>query len=183
VGFASNLDVALDHSPSHRICTQHAPLALAVVRPDRERSSVIGGIVASFDPAPGFIGMVPARPAPEHHPHALLHTTEGALGGNVPMVIGPSAQERIELADQHCCFESATTPNQLPRFFQHTAHTLPRGPDEQFVSILAHSLSQKVKSLSDVRDERLFFRELESALTEKLDDDRFDLLLQSFFAP
>src|SRR6266568_862329 len=65
---------------------------------------------------------------------------------------------------------------------QHAAHTLWRWPNQQFLPVFAHSLSQEIKSLGDVRDERLFFRELQSALPEKLDDDRLDFLLQDLLA-
>src|SRR4030095_748618 len=89
---------------------------------------------------------------------------------------------RVEFADQNRRGNSTTTANQLPGLLQHTAHTLRRWPDQQFVSVLAHSLSQEIETLGDVRDECLFFRELQSALSEKLDDDRLDFLLQDFFA-
>ncbi len=139
-------------------------------------------MIASLDPAAGFIRMVAARPAPEHCLETMPHTVEHSLGDDVSMVVGPAPQERAELADQNRRGESTALANQLPRLLQHAAHALSRWSDQQFVSVLAHLLSQEIKTLGDVRDERLFFREFESALPEELDDDRLDFLLQDFLA-
>src|SRR5438034_8055290 len=137
-------------------------------------------MIASLDPAAGFIRMVAARPAPEHCLEAMPHTVEHSLGGDVSMIVSPTPQQWVEFADQNRGGKSTTIANQLPRLLQHAAHTLWRWPDQQLVPVLAHSLSQEIKSLGDVRNERLFFRELQSTLPEKLDDDRLDFLLQDF---
>ena len=126
--------------------------------------------------------MVPARPAPEHCPEVVLHAGERSLGDDVSMVVGPTPQKWVEFADQNRCGQSTAVANQLPGFLQHAAYALSGWLDQQFVSVLAHSLSQEIKSLGDVRDERLFFRESQSAFPEKLDDDRLDFLLQDFLA-
>src|SRR5439155_5489212 len=139
-------------------------------------------MIASLDPATGFIRMVPARPAPEHCLEAIPYTVEDSLGDDVSMIVGPAPQQRVEFADQNRCGKSTALADQVPRLLQHAAHTLPRLPDQQFISVFAHSLSQEVEPLGNVRDERLFFRELQSALPEKLDDGRLDFLLQNFLA-
>src|SRR5216117_1899748 len=99
----------------------------------------VRAIIASLDPAAGFIRMVPARPVPEHCLEAMLHTVEPSFGDDVSMVVGPAPQERVELADQNRGAESPTAANQLPRLLPHAAHTLRRWPDQQFLSVLAHS--------------------------------------------
>src|ERR1051326_8190694 len=125
------------------------------MNPDREGSALV-------------CGMVPTRPSPEHPPQVKAHAVERSLGDHVSMVVGPAPQQRVEFADQNRRGYSTATANQLPGLLQHAAHTLRRWPDQQFVSVLAHSLAQEIKSLGDVRDERLFFRKLQSALPEKL---------------
>ncbi len=182
VGVSPNLDVALDDRPRHGIHAEHAPLSLAVANPDRESPALIRGMIASLDPATGFIRMVPARPAPEHCPEVVLHAGERSLGDDVSMVVGPTPQQRVEFPDQNRCGKSTAVANHLPGFLQHVPYALSRWLDQQFVSVLAHPLSQEIKSLGDVRDECLFFRESQSAFPEKLDDDRLDFLLQDLLA-
>ena len=80
IGFSSNLDVALDHGPRHRIRAEDTPLSFAVMSPDREGPPLVCGMVPSLDPAAGFIGMVPTRPAPEHPPQVKAHAVERSLG-------------------------------------------------------------------------------------------------------
>src|SRR5262245_54711280 len=118
MGFSSNLDMPLNDRPRYRIGTEHAPFALAVAPPNRETPFLVGGVIAAFDPAARFVGMVPARPAPKHLPHAVAHPIKGALGGHMAMVVGPAPQQRTERADQDCRADTTTAPGQCARLLQ-----------------------------------------------------------------
>jgi hypothetical protein len=78
--------------------------------------------------------MFPASPSPEHSVHVEVHARKDAFGEDVSMVVGPTPQEGVELADQSCCVIAMTLLNPFPGLFQHTADALSCGFNEQFLS-------------------------------------------------
>ncbi len=68
---------------------QHALQTLRVLSWSRKGTGGIGGEVALANPGRGFVGMFPARPAPEHCVHVEVCFPNDAFGDGVPMMIGP----------------------------------------------------------------------------------------------
>ena len=133
-----------------------------------------------MNPSERFVPMFAARPAHEHGSNVLIGSAVDFLGNHVPMIVGPSLQDGIEFADENGCVRPVAAPNAVTRLFQHAAHALPRGFDQQFLSEFAQALTQEIKSLVNACDDGLFRRERESALPQETDDGGFDLLLQDF---
>ena len=68
MGRPLHLDVAFNDGSSHRVELLRTRLTLAVQGLDRKSPVFIHAEVTSLYPATGFLGMPPARPAPEHAP-------------------------------------------------------------------------------------------------------------------
>ena len=100
----------------------------------------------------------------------VIDAGKTTFGNDVPMVIGPAPQERVELADQTFCLVPVPFLDVSASLFQHAADTLPCWFDQQLLSVFAHILAEEIKSLGDVGDDGLFFGELESALLQELND-------------
>ena len=80
----------------------------------------------------------------------VIDSGKSTFGNDVPMVIGPASQERVELADQNFCLVPVPFLDVSASLFQHAADTLPCWFDEQLLSVFAHILAEEIKSLGDV---------------------------------
>src|SRR5437773_343722 len=180
MGWPSHLDVALNHCPRDTIDLLPPSLALLVLSARGESTGFVGAKIALLNPAARLLGMLAVSPLPEHLLDQVVNPAIDAFGNHVAMVVGPTSQNRIEPSNQRGCVVPVTTADELPGFLQHVTDALSRGSDEEFSSVFAHSLPQKVEPLLDVRHQRLFLRESQSALGQESDDDGLNLLVEDF---
>ena len=54
----------------------------------------------------------------------VIDAGKSTFGNDVPMVIGPASQERVELADQNFCLVPVPFVDVSASLFQHAADTL-----------------------------------------------------------
>ena len=112
----------------------------------------------------------------------VVDTAKQTFGDYMPVVVGPTSQERVELGDQRGCVLAMSLLDPFPGLFQHAADTLSCWFNEQLLSVFAHVLPQEVETLGDVRDDGLFLGELEFALIEEVNKGWFNLLFQDLLA-
>lgn len=58
--------------------------------------------VLMIDPAPSFFGMSSLEPGPQQAPEDIIDFSEGRFCHDVPIIIGPSPDDRIQCLDQPC---------------------------------------------------------------------------------
>ncbi len=181
VGFAFNLDVSFDGS------------ALGVVQPDFSRPSFVlarfteeGPVtipapvkVFRFEPARAFVRMSSSCPFPQTREDGVIDASERAFAHHVPMIVRPTANLWVELSDQiggrhaMCVFDDSSDA------IQEGSHILLRRLDEQFpVRVSAHVLSEKIKALLHVRNDRLRRRKLQASFLQELLDQGLDFSFQ-----
>src|SRR5215475_11316724 len=91
-------------------------------------------------------------------------------GNSWPMITLFSSQGRF----------CATAFNDLTDIPQHRFDALHRWLNEQLPVVFAEVLSEEIKAVCDVRDDRLLGREGQSTLLQERFDHGFDLVLQQF---
>ena len=181
VRFALDLDVSFDGS------------ALGVVQPDFIWPSlVIAGFteegpitvptpfkVFRFDPARGLVRVPSSCPLPQTREDVAIHAFKRAFTHHVPMIVGPTANLRVELIDQiggrhaMCIFDDSSDA------IQEGSNILLGRLDEQFpVRISAHVLSEEIKAVLHVRNDCLRRREFKTSFLQELLDEGFDFSFQ-----
>ena len=181
VGFAFNLDVSFDGS------------AFGVVQPDFSRPSfVIAGFteegpvtipapvkVFRFEPARAFVQVSSSCPLPQTREEGVIDASERAFAHHVPMIVRPTANLWVELIDQiggrhaMCVFDDSSDA------LQEGSNILLGRRDEQFpVGIPAHILSEEIKAVLHVRNDRLCRREFKTSFLQELLDQGLDLSFQ-----
>jgi len=100
----------------------------------------------------------------------------------MPMVVCPSLDSGIKTRYQLSCGQRLRVPNNSPDTLQEHANALSRGLNEQLsISILAHILSEEIKAILYMCDDRFIGREFKSSFAQKQLDEWLDLPLQQFF--
>ena len=125
--------------------------------------------------------MATSGPAPQHLPEAIIDPSEGFLGDDVPMEIGPSPDERVESVDELLLACRFRFPDDVLDFRQEVFDVLLRGGDEKLSPVLSDLLSQKNETVRDMHDAGLLLRELQSTFFQELFDEGSDVLLEELF--
>src|SRR6516164_5195319 len=100
------------------------------------------------------------------------------------MIICPTANFRIEQINQIGGRHTTSVSDGLADAIQESFYVFLGRLDEQFsVRVTAHVLSEEIKAFLHVGDDRLFRRELQPSLLQKLLNEEFDLSFQQFFRP
>jgi hypothetical protein len=109
----------------------------------------------------------------------VIDASESAFAHHVPMIVGPTANLRVELIDQvggrhaMCSFDSSSDA------IQEGFNILLGRLDEQFpVRISAHILSEEIKAVLHVRNDGLLRREFKTSFLQKMLDQGLDFSFQ-----
>jgi hypothetical protein len=109
----------------------------------------------------------------------VIDASERAFAHHVPMIVGPTANLRVELIDQvggrhaMCSFDSSSDA------IQEGFNILLGRLDEQFpVRISAHILSEEIKAVLHVRNDGLLRREFKTSFLQKMLDQGLDFSFQ-----
>src|SRR6266446_1383227 len=125
--------------------------------------------------------MPPACPLPQLIEDGVIHACECAFAHNVPMIVCPTTNFGIEQIDQIGGRHTSCVSDGLADAIQESLCVLLGRLDEQFpVGVPAHVLSEEIKAFLHVSDDRLFRREFQPSLLQKLLDEGFDLSFQYF---
>jgi len=181
VSFAFDLDVSFDGS------------ALGVVQPDFSRPSfVIAGFteegpvpiptpvkVFRFEPARAFVRVPSSCPSPQTREDSVIDASERAFAHPVPMIVRPTANLWVELIDQIGGRHTMRGVDGSSDALQEGSNTLLGGLDEQLpVRISAHVLSEEIKAVLHVRNDRLCRREFKTSFLQELLDQGLDFSFQ-----
>ena len=109
----------------------------------------------------------------------MINASERAFTHHMPMIVRPTANLGVELSDQiggrhaMCVFDDSSDA------VQEDFHILFGRLNEQLsVGIPAHVLSEEIKALLHVRDDRLLGRKFKASWSQKLLDEGIDFSFQ-----
>lgn len=85
----------------------------------------------------------------------MVHGREGLLGGSVAIIVGPTAQQRVELSQERLLTEAQGGLNLPADFLTQDLDLTLCGSNQQFVPVFAHGVPQKVEALLDGGDDGL----------------------------
>lgn len=111
----------------------------------------------------------------------MVDRTEDFLADHMSVILYPSPDNWIEQADQVFSFSLLVGLHDLPHFLHQVLDAFLGRFDQQFVSILAYVLAEKVEPVFDMCDDRLLFREFQASLTEERFHQRLDHHQQEHF--
>ena len=103
-----------------------------------------------LDPSEGFVGVAVSEPVPDQGPEGVVDSTEGGLGDDVPVVIGPSPNDGVQNANQLVMGDRLALLQDIPDLVQKGLHVFLCRLDQEFVSIFPNILSEEVKPFPDM---------------------------------
>jgi len=118
--------------------------------------------VTILHPSPRFFWMPASGPQPEPAPNLEVHPLERVRRHDVPMIVDPAPDDRVELTYQAFLAGGFVRINNPPDFLQERVRVLFRWLDEQCAVELAEMLSEEVKPLVNMRDAGFLGRELQA---------------------
>jgi hypothetical protein len=77
---------------------------------------------------------------------------EGPFAYHMPVIVGPTPDEGVELGYQRCGCGLFVDLHDLPDFPEECLHILPGGFDQKFSRVLTYMLAQKIEAVLNVRD-------------------------------
>jgi hypothetical protein len=132
-----------------------------------------------FAPAGVLVRVSSSCPSPQTREDFVINASERALTHHVPMIVGPAPDFGVELMDQIGGRHAQRGFDDLTDAAQESLNVLLGRLDEQFpVGILAHVLSEEIKTLLHVGDDRLRGRKFQPSLLQKLLDEGLDFSFQ-----
>ena len=156
VGGSPDLEVTFDGRAGHPVEAEHAALALFGMVSDAKAPFVPGrGEVCSLLPGQGFLGVASVNPAPYFVPDVVVQFAEDRFGGSVAVIIGPTAQERVELAQERRLTAARSGVKHLSDLLAQGLHFSLGGKDQQFIPKFAQGVPQKVQALLEGGDDGL----------------------------
>ncbi len=121
-------------------------------------------------------------PLPQIREDGVIHASKYAFAHHVPMIVRPTANLWVELIDQVGGRHAVRSFNDSSDAIQEDSNILLGRLDEQFpVRIPAHVLSEEIKAVLHVRDDRLRWRKFKTSFLQELLDEGFDFSFQQFF--
>ena len=118
---------------------------------------------------------------PQNLEVCVVHGAEYLSANDVPVVIGPTTNNRIELGDEVTglrCLVGLYDPSNLCK---ERLDVLFRRLDKELAVILANILPEKIETVLYVRDGRFLWREFKTSLRQELLNQRFNDFLQQLF--
>ena len=107
-------------------------------------------IVTILHPCGVLLRMSAIAPPPQLAPYLKVHARERTFSNTVPMIVGPSPYDGVELDNQIFLCRRFILLDDPPEFCQSRLHVLLGRRDQQFPSILAYVLAEKIKPFLDV---------------------------------
>jgi hypothetical protein len=109
----------------------------------------------------------------------VIYADKRALTHHMPMIVGPTPDFGVEFMDQIGGRDAQRSFDSLPDAAQEGFNVLLGRLDEQFpVGILAHVVSEKIKTFLHVGDDRLCGRKFQASFLQKLLDEGLDFSFQ-----
>lgn len=137
--------------------------------------------VFSFDPASSFVGMSSSCPFPQCLEDSSIHVDKGFLACGMPVKVRPSSNDRVQASYQVVCRDFSIGLDDLSEIREECLDVLFRWPGEELPIVFTDMLSEKVKSVFNVRNPGFLLREFQSSFAEKCRDEWFDFILQKLF--
>src|SRR6266705_1952642 len=106
--------------------------------------------------------MSASGPAREPAPNLEVHPLERLRRHDMPMIVHPAPDDRVELAYQAFLAGGFVRIYDPPNFLQERVRVLFRWLDEQCAAELAEMLSEEVEPLVNMRDAGFLGRELQA---------------------
>ena len=135
--------------------------------------------VLLFAPACVLVRVSSSCPLPQTREDVVIHAGKRACTHHVPMIVSPAPDGGVEFADQIGGRYAPRSSDYPPDAAQEGVDVLLGRLDEQFsVGILAHILSEEIKTFLHVGDDRLHGRKFQTSFLQKLLDEGFDFSFQ-----
>ena len=125
-----------------------------------------------------LIGVSSFRPLPQGAIKGIIYTGEGCLADDMPVVVHPTPNLRVEQGDQFIGSRLLVSLDDFPDVAQKRLQVLLRRFDQQLTVVFADVLAEEVEALCDVRDDCFLLREFQSSLPHERFHERFDFLFQ-----
>jgi hypothetical protein len=117
-----------------------------------------------FEPATGLFRMSSSGPLPQTSEDDAVNTFKHPFTDYVPVIVGPTPYFGIQPINQLGGRQAQAGFDYLSDAVQEGFNILLGGLDEQFpIGIFAHVLSEEIKALLHVRDDRLLGRKLQTS--------------------
>ena len=117
---------------------------------------------------------------PQGFPDVVIDLTVGAFGSDMPMIIGPTANDRIKPENQLFLRLVPTGLDSCPHFGQERLRVLLRWFDERQAFVATDILTEEVEAFVDRGDLGFLGREPKPALVEKRFDQGTHLVFEQF---
>ena len=135
--------------------------------------------VLLFAPACVLVRMSSSCPSPQTREDVVIHAGKRACTHHVPMIVSPTPDFGVEFMDQIGGRHAERGFDCLPDAAQEGLNILLGRLNEQFpVWVLAHVLSEEIKTFLHVGDDRLRRRKFQASFVQKLLDEGFDFSFQ-----
>ena len=135
--------------------------------------------VLLFAPACVLVRVSSSCPLPQTREDVVIHAGKRACTHHVPMIVSPAPDGGVEFADQIGGRYAPCSSDYPPDAAQEGVDILLGRLDEQFsVGILAHILSEEIKTFLHLGDDRLRGRKFQTSFLQKLLDEGFDFSFQ-----
>ena len=126
--------------------------------------------------------MPPSCLLPQIREDGVIHASKYAFAHHVPMIVRPTANLRVELIYQVGGRHAMRSFDDSSDAIQEDSNILLGRLYEQLpVRISAHVLSEEIKAVLHVRDDRLRWRKFKTSFLQELLDEGFDFSFQQFF--
>ena len=176
-----DFDVSLDGCATGVAQPNLAWLPLVITRFTEEGpvTTTMRRKVLLFAPARVLVRMSSSCPSPQTREDFVINADERALTHHMPMIVGPASDFGVELMDQIGGRHAQRGFDCLPDTVHEGFNILLGRLDEQFpVGILAHVLSEEIKTFLHVRDDRLRGGKFQPSFLQKLLDEGFNFSFQ-----
>ena len=141
-------------------------------------SPMAGAEVSPGHPAFGLRRMSPFGPIPHGLEDGSIRFHEGHFAGSMAMIVGPAADDGVELGYQIGRGGLLVGLHDFPDFPKECLDILPGGSGEELPRILPDMVAQKIKTVLNVRDTGFLWGEFETAFVQELLHQRFDFVFQ-----
>ena len=120
--------------------------------------------VLVYHPSFPFSGMPPPAPLEEGLPDVMVEGREDLRTVNMPVVIGPSSENWVEVSDDNCRLMRGVGSQPVPDALEEIFHLLFRWGNQAFTFELSDIKSEEVETLFDMNNFRLFSIECQPPL-------------------
>ena len=128
-----------------------------------------------------FLRVSPSCPSPQGFEDGRIDMNKGFFRRSVSVEVRPSSYFGVELCYHPGCCSLFVVLDDLSDACKKRVHVFLRGACKEVPLVLTDILSEKVKSVLNVRYSGLLFREFQSSSVEKCCDEWFDFRCQHLF--